>query len=87
MALLLPAYLNASSRTFSSTYTRSPNSGWDEMRKIVLPVLLLASSAAAVFPARADVITCDHLKTALVAGASEHRLQTPVALSTKLAST
>jgi hypothetical protein len=56
-----------------------------KMRKIVLRVLLLASSGTAtmgVFPVRADdAITCDHLKTALVAGASEHRLQTPVARS------
>ena len=42
-------------------------------------LVTVTAATIGVFPARADVVECDRLKTALVAGASEHRLQTPVA--------
>ena len=44
-------------------------------------LVAIAAASIGVLPARAHVITCDHLKTALVASAFEHHLQTPVARS------
>jgi len=40
-------------------------------------VAIAAAIIIGALPARADPITCDHLNAALVAGASEHQLQTP----------
>ena len=40
-------------------------------------VAIAAAITIGALPARADPITCDHLNAALVAGASEHQLQTP----------